>query len=669
MAGTSESDSAMAAGYLERIVGDPVGELITLTSDRLLIGRYQRTAQIYFEDVHVSRRHCIMRIKDNCWYLRDIRSKNGTFLNGIKLEPTNKYRLRNGYKIYLGKPEYDLVAYIFLTKKPNEQCCKNNISNYHQNSIPREISQDNSSELKRRSKEEISDIAYKSNPKRARFSINISSPERRSYNHPSVSMQIISRDNLSDNANAPKDIRISYCFLIPDDKASTSKLKSSTNKNEEQELKIKPTTSKMSALDSKNSNESWENNVSHCHQSSTNQEIDQSNEGNSSASKKDDQRSKEEVPDVDEIQSYPKEMESSAIVPHAPFECPVEIMDCDNLSDCSVDSNNSVKMRIKREITFDRLRQRLRLDFDDASSSTRLQVSENKKQDMETQLSTSRLVPLSSENSIEPNEQCWENTITRMPSPTFYDTDQSNQGNLSGSEEEDQNSQEDQRSGEVSDITETVSCPREVESSVTVPRDTLEFPVEVTDSSNLSDCTVDSEYSFRTGIDSELLDSIDNQVIRHQNILALRDGYSLSQYEEQELETRSYTSRLASLSSENSIQECDLKRNDQTTEKFQKILEDSLLCSICNEAFVKATTLNCCHTFCQYCISEWKKVESVCPICRKEIASEVHVHVLDDVIEKLIKETDHNFMDARKKVLFKRKKSGDYDEDNDFNDG
>ncbi|GIX74779.1 hypothetical protein CEXT_532461 [Caerostris extrusa] len=329
-----------------------LGELITLTSDRLLIGRCQRTAQIYFEDVHVSRRHCIMRIKDNCWYLSDIslstipmhnvfifvpsESKNGTFLNGIKLDPTNKYRLRNGYKIHLGKPEYDLVAYRFLTKKPNEQCCKNNISNYHQNSIPREISQNNSSELKRRSKEEISDIACTSNPKSGRFSINISSPERRSYNHPSVSMQIISRDNLSDNANAPKDIRISYCFLIPDDKASTSKLKSSTNKNEEQDLKIKPTTSKMSALHSKIL-------MNHCHQSSTNQEIDQSNEGNSSASK-------EEVPDVDEIQFYPREIESSAIVPHAPFECPVEITDCDNLSNCSVDSNNSVKMRIKEKL-------------------------------------------------------------------------------------------------------------------------------------------------------------------------------------------------------------------------------------------------------------------------------------------------------------------------------
>ncbi|GIX74775.1 hypothetical protein CEXT_532441 [Caerostris extrusa] len=75
--------------------------------------------------------------------------------------------------------------------------------------------------------------------------------------------------------------------------------------------------SRLVPLNSENSIKSWENNISHCHQSSTNQEIDQSNE---------------------------------AIVPHAPFECPVEITDCDNLSNCSVDSNNSVKMRIKEKL-------------------------------------------------------------------------------------------------------------------------------------------------------------------------------------------------------------------------------------------------------------------------------------------------------------------------------
>lgn len=64
-------------------------------------------------------------------------------------------------------------------------------------------------------------------------------------------------------------------------------------------------------------------------------------------------------------------------------------------------------------------------------------------------------------------------------------------------------------------------------------------------------------------------------------------------------------------------------------------MEDEMQCSICSEMFIKATTLNCSHTFCKYCIEKWKKTENICPICRTKITSMNATLVLDNVIEKV----------------------------------
>lgn len=63
--------------------------------------------------------------------------------------------------------------------------------------------------------------------------------------------------------------------------------------------------------------------------------------------------------------------------------------------------------------------------------------------------------------------------------------------------------------------------------------------------------------------------------------------------------------------------------------------ENELQCSICTELFIKAVTLNCSHTFCKYCINQWKKSKSKCPICRKIIKNEFSTLVLDTYIEKV----------------------------------
>ncbi|CAG9820641.1 unnamed protein product [Phaedon cochleariae] len=85
-------------------------------------------------------------------------------------------------------------------------------------------------------------------------------------------------------------------------------------------------------------------------------------------------------------------------------------------------------------------------------------------------------------------------------------------------------------------------------------------------------------------------------------------------------------------------------------------MEDEMQCSICSEMFVKATTLNCAHTFCKFCIETWKKNKSECPICRCRITSLTSTLVLDNVIEKIIQNAPEEMQKHRKELLEDRKK-------------
>ena len=69
---------------------------------------------------------------------------------------------------------------------------------------------------------------------------------------------------------------------------------------------------------------------------------------------------------------------------------------------------------------------------------------------------------------------------------------------------------------------------------------------------------------------------------------------------------------------------------------LQELVETDLQCSVCNEVFTDASTLNCGHTFCQYCIDKWRsQKKSTCPLCRTEIKQIVEVKTLDQFVDKM----------------------------------
>ncbi|KAK4015977.1 E3 ubiquitin-protein ligase rnf8-A [Daphnia magna] len=77
------------------------------------------------------------------------------------------------------------------------------------------------------------------------------------------------------------------------------------------------------------------------------------------------------------------------------------------------------------------------------------------------------------------------------------------------------------------------------------------------------------------------------------------------------------------------------------TEKMQRI-DRELSCGICSELIVFATSLNCMHTFCQYCVTQWKSFEKNratiigCPVCREPIVSEKRNFCIDNIVGIMI---------------------------------
>lgn len=70
-------------------------------------------------------------------------------------------------------------------------------------------------------------------------------------------------------------------------------------------------------------------------------------------------------------------------------------------------------------------------------------------------------------------------------------------------------------------------------------------------------------------------------------------------------------------------------------DNFRELAESQLQCAVCSELFVEAVSVNCGHTFCHYCIGEWRKKKNNCPVCRTNIRSAVPCKVMDEYVNKV----------------------------------
>ena len=73
------------------------------------IGRDEQWADVSLKLIYISRRHATVYRVENDWYIKDLNSKNGTFVDGIKITSEKPFGLKNGCEICLGLPETKFI--------------------------------------------------------------------------------------------------------------------------------------------------------------------------------------------------------------------------------------------------------------------------------------------------------------------------------------------------------------------------------------------------------------------------------------------------------------------------------------------------------------------------------------------------------------------------------
>lgn len=89
-------------------------------------------------------------------------------------------------------------------------------------------------------------------------------------------------------------------------------------------------------------------------------------------------------------------------------------------------------------------------------------------------------------------------------------------------------------------------------------------------------------------------------------------------------------------------------------QNFTELLESELQCTICSELFIKAVTLGCTHSFCKFCIDQWKLKQKTCPICREKVTTQTRSLVVDNYIEKVIEQLSVELKERRKALVKER---------------
>ena len=93
-------DVAAASGALViRAGGGRVGQSFPLEGERLTIGR-SPDAEIFLDDVTVSRDHAVLVRRSGAWYLDDSGSLNGTYVNRRRID---SHKLEDGDELQVGK--------------------------------------------------------------------------------------------------------------------------------------------------------------------------------------------------------------------------------------------------------------------------------------------------------------------------------------------------------------------------------------------------------------------------------------------------------------------------------------------------------------------------------------------------------------------------------------
>ncbi|TWU50861.1 FHA domain protein [Rubripirellula tenax] len=93
---------------LKVLTGSHEGKEIAVLSEKFLVGRSE-VCQLRPKSESVSRKHCIIVLKDNRVLVQDLNSRNGTFVNDKRLPVDKAKVLKGGDELRIGKLLFEVV--------------------------------------------------------------------------------------------------------------------------------------------------------------------------------------------------------------------------------------------------------------------------------------------------------------------------------------------------------------------------------------------------------------------------------------------------------------------------------------------------------------------------------------------------------------------------------
>ena len=99
-------NEALVSGFLTGNSIEGNKEEVKINKDEFIIGRMKDNVDYYIPNKAVGKIHAKFIIKDDKFYLVDLESKNGTYIDNVRLKPNAMYEVRKGSKITFANSIY-----------------------------------------------------------------------------------------------------------------------------------------------------------------------------------------------------------------------------------------------------------------------------------------------------------------------------------------------------------------------------------------------------------------------------------------------------------------------------------------------------------------------------------------------------------------------------------
>ena len=76
----------------------------------MVIGRLPDLVDFVVQNMSVGKVHAEIICRDGEYYIRDLNSRNGTYINGEKINSNTDYRIKNGDTVTLANCDYEFVV-------------------------------------------------------------------------------------------------------------------------------------------------------------------------------------------------------------------------------------------------------------------------------------------------------------------------------------------------------------------------------------------------------------------------------------------------------------------------------------------------------------------------------------------------------------------------------